>query len=45
MQDIPAEQVSVQRKRPKSTKMTFDTTVIGNLEFLHDNKELEHGHC
>lgn len=44
LQDIPAEQVSVQRKTARSTKMTFATTAIGKSEFFHDNKELEQGH-
>lgn len=44
LQDIPAEQVSVQRKTARSTKMTFTTTAIDKSEFFHDNKELEQGH-
>lgn len=44
LQDILAEQVSVQRKPAKSTKMTFATTAIGKSEFFHDNKKLEQGH-
>lgn len=43
LQDIPAEQVSVQRKTAGTTEIAFATTAIGKSEFFHDSKELEQG--